>query len=313
MQYVISEQHGGTLVRDYLQRHLGLSHRLITRLKQTPDGILLNGRPVTVRATLQPSDTLTLATEDTRHTLSGVVPSGSMPPVLYEDDHILVCNKPGHMPTHPSHGHFDDTLANACAAYMLERTGRVGVFRPVNRLDRQTSGIVLIAKHQLAAGRLSEDMRNGRIQKSYLAIVEGIPVPPQGRIDAPIRRAQQSIIERVVCRADEPGAHKAITEYLTLVHWPLPDGQVRSLARACPLTGRTHQLRVHFSHIGTPIAGDALYGDPSISPLPPRQCLHAHTLCFFHPISRQEMRLSAPMPDDMLCYIPDAVRAALPV
>ena len=311
MRTVIPDAYEGRPLRDFLQGELRLSRRLITRLKAAEDGILLCGRPVTVRATLHGGDVLTLATEDAPDALTSVVPSGTLPPILYEDEYILLCNKPGNMPTHPSHGHFDDTLANAVAAYLLAKEGRTAPFRPVNRLDRQTSGIVLAAKDQLSAGRLSEQLREGRIQKTYLAILDGIPEPRQGVINAAIRRAEQSIITRAVCREDEPGAHTACTQYQVLADWNTADGQPRSLALAHPLTGRTHQLRVHFSHIGTPILGDRLYGrTPSDSPLA-RHYLHAHALRFVHPVTGQELTVRAPLPDDMAACLPGEWRDTL--
>ena len=306
MQYVIDEQHDGVLLRTYLQGHLGLSRRLLTRLKAHPNGILIGNQPVTVRAILRTGDVLTLATEDDDYTKRGnVIPSSVLPDVIYEDDDILVCNKPPLMPTHPSHGHFDDTLANAVARYELEHTGRVGVFRPVNRLDRNTGGIVLIAKHQLAADRLSKAMQGGRIQKQYLAVLEGIPPAKKGEIHACIRRAQESIITREICPPDAPGAKEAHTRYQVITHWSLPGGFVRSLVCARPVTGRTHQLRLHFAHLGTPIVGDDMYGQQLPFPTPNHHILHAYALTFPHPATGQIMTLIAPPGQALRNLLPD--------
>ncbi len=306
MRYIIQQECDGMLLRDYLTRTLGLSHRLLTRLKQTPGGIQLGGKTVTVRAILRQGDELTLALEDTSDTPRGVItPSDAWPDVLYEDDDILVCNKPYGMPTHPSHGHFDDTLANAVAHYELDKTGQPSIFRPVNRLDRDTSGVVLLARNQLSAARLSAAMREGRMQKSYLALLEGRLPQQAGEIDLPIRRAKESIITREVCSPDAVGAHTAHTRYYVIASWQI-GSHARTLVKAWPLTGRTHQLRVHFSHSGAPIAGDTLYGTRCTDiPTPARQALHAYSLTFPHPTTGQIMTAIAPLGEDLRAFLPD--------
>ena len=306
MRYIIQQESDGMLLRDYLTHTIGLSHRLLTRLKQTPSGILLCGKAVTVRAILHQGDELTLALEDTSDTPRGVItPSDAWPDVLYEDNDILLCNKPYGMPTHPSHGHFDDTLANAVAHYELNKTGQSPIFRPVNRLDRDTSGVVLLARNQLAAARLSAAMREGHMQKSYLALLEGSLPQQKGEIALPIRRAKESIITREVCAPDAIGAHTAHTRYCVITSWQL-GSHTRTLVRAWPLTGRTHQLRVHFSYVGAPIAGDTLYGTCHADiPTPARQALHAYSLTFPHPTTGQIMTVIAPLGEDLRAFLPD--------
>ncbi|MBR2621203.1 MAG: RluA family pseudouridine synthase [Clostridia bacterium] len=306
MQYIIQARNDGVLLRDYLLRTLGLSHRLITRLKQTPRGILLNGESVTVRAVLHQNDVLILAWEDTSETPHGtIIPSDAWPTVLYEDADILVCNKPHGMPTHPSHGHFDDTLANAVAHYELATMGHAPVFRSVNRLDRDTSGAVLLARNQLAAARLSVAMHEGRIHKNYLALLEGILPQRQGEIDLPIRRTKESIITREVCSPDAVGAHAAKTRYAVIASWNVGT-YARTLVKAQPLTGRTHQLRVHFAHLGAPIAGDTLYGEHTEGiPTPTRQALHAYSLVFPHPTTGKIVTVVAPLSSDLRAFLPD--------
>jgi 23S rRNA pseudouridine1911/1915/1917 synthase len=305
MQSIIDAQHDGVLLRSYLLDTLGVSHRLLTRLKQLPDGILLDGQHVTVRAMLHEGQMLTLALEDTPDTPHGtIVPSSTLPDILYEDEDVLVCNKPYGMPTHPSHGHFDDTLANAVAHYERLTRGQAGIFRPINRLDRDTSGVVLIARHQLAASRLSEAMCKGNIRKRYLAILEGIPHGHCGVIDAPICRERESIITRCVCTPDTPGAHEALTLYRVVARWSLGFHE-RSLVCAEPKTGRTHQLRVHFAHVGAPIAGDDMYGQPYEDiPTPTRQALHAYSLTFPHPMMGRTMTVLSPLGEDLRTYLP---------
>lgn len=308
MEWIISSANDGMLLRDYLCRELSLSRRAIAHLKQKEDGILLDGRRVTVRAVLRAGQHLTLMLDD-EDACTSVVPAGVMPPVLYEDDDILVCNKPGNMPTHPSLGHFEDTLANAAAAYDISRTGRARVFRPITRLDRETSGVVLIARNRRAAAALSEDMRQKHLQKTYLAVLEGVPAERQGEITHPIRRTADSIILREVCATDASGAQAALTRYRVLCDWSVGTAR-RCLVAAEPHTGRTHQLRVHFASLGTPIAGDGLYGK-SASDVPTRQCLHAYALRFAHPSTGNMLTLCAPLPDDILCHIPDEIKGHL--
>ena len=167
----------------------------------------------------------------------------------------MALDKPAGMPTHPSRGHYDDTLANGLA-FMFGKRGRPFVFRAVNRLDRETSGIVLVAKDRLAASEYSALMCDGRIHKSYIAILNGTP-EKEGTIDAPIRRKPGSTMLRETCSADDEGAKPAVTRYRLLA--VSPDRKV-SMVLAEPVTGRTHQIRVHFASIGCPLVGDGLYG-----------------------------------------------------
>ena len=310
MQFTVTAEHDGCLLRTYLQRHLQLSTRLIRALKRHPDGMLLNGQPVTVTATLHTGQLLQLAVEQLVPAHPGtVVPSPCALPlsILYEDEDIIVCNKPADMPTHPSHGHFTDTLANALA-YRYGNGDTPFVFHPVNRLDRNTSGAVLVARHALSAQRLGDAMAARAIQKSYLALVCGKPAQPDGEIVTGIRRRQESVITREICEVDAPGADLARTHYQTLATFSTPseDGMPHtvSLLRAHPLTGRTHQLRLHFAHIGTPILGDDLYGTGVFPPHMLRHALHSHTLQFPHPRSGAPMLLTAPLPEDIASLLP---------
>ncbi len=306
MQIIISKEYDGSLLRSYLLGVMKLSHKLLTRLKAKPEGILLNGRHATVRATLHMGDCLTLALEDESAPLSAIPSTKvALPDILYEDDDLIVLNKPAHMPTHPSHGHTDDTLANALAQRACDQGKNILVFRPVNRLDRDTSGVVMVARHQLSAARLSEAMRARTIQKQYLALLEGDLPKQEGEIDLPIRRTADSIITRCVCAPDAPGAHHALTRYRVL-HRFFVDGHSRTLVLAEPLTGRTHQLRVHFAHLGAPIVGDTLYGRilPEL-PTPDRQALHAYALTFSHPMTGEHLRIWAPLPQELSALLPE--------
>lgn len=278
----------------------------MSRLKRLEDGILLNGCRVTVRATLTEGDLLSLAAEDRPEEVNpALTPSDFRPEVLYEDEWLLAVNKPPFMPTHPSAGHQGDTLANALAGYFADR-GIPFIFRAVNRLDRDTSGIVLLSKDKHTAGRLATEMEAGGLKKSYLALLMGqFPAhapsfsPAEGSIVTHLRRKAGSKMLRETFWTPCENTVPAITHYEVLSRSggcpELPDGL--TLLRAMPQTGRTHQLRVQFSFCGHPILGDSLYGSPS--PLISRQALHAESLTFSHPVNGQVMTLFAPLPPDI--------------
>ena len=263
------------------------------RLKYSEGGITVDGKAVTVRHILQTGQVLVLAAEDAAPT-EKIRPVDLPIDILYEDEELVVPSKPANMPTHPSHDHYDDTVANALC-YRYEQMGAPFLFRPINRLDRDTSGLLLIARGQIAADRLNRAMREGRIRKSYLAVLEGAPVPAEGEIETHLCRTDASIIVRRVCTPEEGGDH-ALTRYRTLA---VSNGY--ALVEAQPVTGRTHQLRVHFAHIGHPIVGDDMYG--RAHPDMPRQALHAHTLAFPHPADGRQMHVRAPLPADMAAFL----------
>lgn len=284
----MEREQDGQSVRKFLLQHLYLSSKMLKHLKYTPNGICVNGKQVTVRYLLHQGDLLTLQTEDTEN--ADIAPAELPIDILYEDSEVVVPSKPADMPTHPSHGHHTDTVANALAFYYAKQ-GIPFVFRPVNRLDRNTSGLLLVAKNKISAARMAIHMQNGSIQKSYLAVLDGEINAPGGEIHACLHRTAQSIILREICSADAPDADEAHTVYRVLLH---QNGH--TLVQAFPLTGRTHQLRVHFASIGHPITGDDLYGIPSESIS--RHALHSYTLTFPHPTEEREISLCAPVPDD---------------
>ncbi len=280
----------GLSIKEILIDELGFSKRAIAALKARPDGILLNGEHATVRAKVNEGDVLVINCEDMESNEEKLVPSSTLPDIMYEDEHIVAVDKPPFMPTHQSQGHFYDTLANSLAYYFTKQ-GRPFVFRSVNRLDRNTSGVVLVAKSRIAAAKLSEEMKREGIKKSYIAILNGTLEHNFGTIETYIRRAQKSIILREVCEECEDGKI-AITNYRVLAR-----ANGLTLVEAEPQTGRTHQLRVHFSHLGAPILGDDLYG--CASPLIERHALHACKLNFVHPDSCEVISIQADLPEDM--------------
>ena len=291
-----------------LLHSLSLSSKMIKALKYRDDGILVNGEHKTVRYVLKENDVVSLALDDDRSS-KNAPPSNTPIDIIYEDSEIIAINKPPFMPTHTSHNHHDDTLANAVAGY-FQRQSVPFVFRPINRLDRNTSGIVLIAKNKYSAALLTREMKERKFKKSYVAYLEGELGEPDvtveymgmtlGAIDKPIRRAKESIIFREVCSHGDQNAEEALTYYRIL-----QSSKECTEVEVWPQSGRTHQLRVHFASLGHPIMGDDLYGSESAHIK--RHALHARTLEFSLPPSIEKIAeptrsiiLTAPIPEDML-------------
>lgn len=284
-----------TTVKAFLREELQLSAKLITHLKKLSDGILLNGKHVTVRAAMHAGDCLSLKLDDEIGSENErVLPIKLHFDILYEDSDILAVSKPSGMPTHTSHGHMNDTLANAVAYYYKEK-GRPFVFRAANRLDSDTSGVLLIALHRRAAASLSRALKNGEVEKTYLALLSAIPEKKSGHISTGIRRKSGSVLLREAVCENAEGADAAETDYTVV-----GTGEGVALVRVTPLTGRTHQIRVHMQSIGCALLGDHLYGDEKSFP---RQALHALSLSFPHPITKRRITVSAPLPQDMTTYI----------
>ena len=289
MDFTVDKSCDGRTLRDYLRGGLGVSSGLLSALKAM-GGITIGGEPVTVRHVLAAGETVSLAFEDTE---SRPEPSDTPVDILFEDDFILAAAKPPYMPTHESHGHRGDTLANALAGEFARR-GAPFVFRAVNRLDADTSGILLVAKNRYAAERFGTLVADRKIEKTYLALLTHAPTPPDGVIDSYIRRVGESIILRASYPTGAPREH-AVTAYETLE----TIGGI-AVVRCKPKTGRTHQLRVHFASIGCPIVGDDLYGGGFAIP---RQALHAAALTFVHPVTGAETRIECPLPPDLTAYL----------
>lgn len=296
LNYTILLGDDGQTVGEYL-RHHGYSQPILVHLKKTQEGILLNGVWCYVNTVIHTGDILTVRIQD--HDGSAGIPAAEisdesfMSMVTYEDEDILVINKPAGLPVHPSLGHYEDTLANYCAWHYDNQL----VFRCVNRLDRDTSGLVLIAKNMLSAAGLSLQQQARQIHRTYLAIVEGI-IPESGTIDLPIARKEDSIIERCV---DTLHGEHAITHYQRLSTVCL-DGFEYSLVQIQLETGRTHQIRVHMKAIGHPLPGDFLY-NPNYKHIK-RQALHSYRLDFTHPISGKALSFTQNIPADFASLFP---------
>ena len=313
MEYRIGKELDGILLKSFLLRTLRLSQAILTELKKRPDGLLVNGSHVTVRYPLRAGDLLEVNWEDEESTES-VVPVRMPLTILYEDRDVIAVNKPPFMPTHPSHGHHEDTLANALA-YEFARRGEPFVFRPGGRLDRDTSGAVIVAKNKIAAYRFYSCHLAGGIRKEYLAVLSGHLTPAEGTITGKIRRSADSVIMRVACEEDDADGAPALTRYRVLSYGTGEDGSPLTLVSANPVTGRTHQLRVHFASMGTPILGDFLYGNGvgtengyGKAPWITRQALHAAKIAFPQPVTGAPVTLCADLPEDMrrlLRFFPD--------
>ncbi len=292
ISYLIDSRHACLSAERFL-REEGFSHSILVDLKRQEDAILLDGCPIPARTLMPEGSCLTIRVTDSAPP-SSIVPTPMDLSILYEDEDIMVLNKPAGLPVHPSMGHWDDTLANGLSWYFKEK-GEDFVFRAISRLDRDTTGLMMIAKHIASACLLSRQAANGLIEKEYLAAACGC-IPEFGTIDVPIRRADDSVIERT---ADPLEGDPARTHYSRLLYDPVSD---LSLARVRLETGRTHQIRVHFLYIGHPLPGDFLY-HPDFSRIS-RQALHSWKLHFFHPITKAPMHMAAPMPDDMKSLFP---------
>lgn len=283
--YQITENEQGTTVLDFLRKK-GFSRHILSSMKADKEALTRNGQRIGGREHLLAGDHFRVRLLETIDS-DGIVPVSMPLSILYEDEDILVINKPADMPVHPSIGNYTNTLANGVTAY-LDAKGEHSPFRCINRLDRDTSGALILAKNAFSAAVLSTQMRNRQIRRTYLAVVEGI-TPPNGTISAPISRVDDSVIERHV---DFLHGEPAVTHYERL-----ETKNEHSLLEIHLETGRTHQIRVHMGYIGHPLPADYLY-HPEYDCFK-RQPLHSLQLEFRHPVTDKSMCLLAPVPEDM--------------
>lgn len=272
-------------LKELLKSHFQISDRLLAKLKNAQK-IFINGEKVSVRASLKTGD-LVEVNLDFLENNSNIVPTKMKLDILLEDEAILIVNKPAHIPVHPSMDHFEDSLSNGVRFYFDEIDLKRKI-RPVNRLDKDTSGIVIFAKNEYVQECLVKQMKKNTFVKEYIAVCSGSFDCKAGTIDAPIARKEDSIIERCVSEAGD----KAVTHYEVL-----KNVNNYSVVKCILETGRTHQIRVHLAHIGHPLLGDTLYG--TSSPLISRQALHAYKVKFIHPISLKSIELTAKIPNDI--------------
>lgn len=294
MNFKISKEDSGRPVLSFLRSKLKISRSTLASLKRVPMGICVGGQHVTVRYVLREGDVMSINEKDSFQDINETIEPHCLPlDILLENDDLFVINKSPNMPTHPSHNHTNDTLANALA-YIYKDRGEPLVFRPIGRLDKNTSGISLVAKNAISASFLHYARSHGMIHKKYIALLDGRIADDNSwhRTEVYMKRMDDSVIVRCIGESFDSDADIAITHWRTIYH-----GDKISMVEAIPETGRTHQLRVHFAHLGHPILGDEIYGTPSeyIS----RHALHAYSLSIPMPYSEEITCFSAMPPTDM--------------
>ena len=276
--YVVPEEYDGAKVYTFLKTYMKISLGLLRSLKRVDDGLLLNGEHTRTVDIIHTGDTVTVNMPEKE---PKIIPLDIPLNIVYEDEDLLVINKPGNLAMHESHNHQGDALSNAVASYLLKK-GKSAVFRCVGRLDKGTSGLVICALNAHVAARLS-----GHFEKRYLAIATG-KFTENGEIIKPIYRPDPIKTYRTVDeRGDYAETHYEVLEY----------GENYSFLRIRLETGRTHQIRVHFASLGAPLYGDTMYGIADEDC--PRQALHCESVFFTHPVTGEELHLKAEIPGEM--------------
>ncbi len=285
LEYIINDLNKNRTIKSILKEKFYMSDRLIAKLKNTKH-IYINNKPVYINTDLHIGDKLTidLCFDECS---DNIIPTYMKLNILFEDDSFLILNKSADMPVHPSMEHYSDSLSNGVKFY-FNSIGLKRKIRPVNRLDRNTSGIIIFAKNQYVQECLIKQMKTNTMKKEYLAIIEGRLNQKKIVINEPIARKEGSIIERCV----SSNGKYAITEFEVLNEY-----SNYSLVKCVLKTGRTHQIRVHSSYINSPILGDDLYGKKSN--IINRQALHSYRVSFIHPILKERIEIIAKLPDDM--------------
>lgn len=283
LTYVIRPEEEGRLIKRIIRGKMGVSHRQFSDLKQR-GGFILDGESVFANRIVREGQVITLTLFDEE---SGKAAQDETPVnVVYEDDDIIIINKDAPLACQSSEKQPTNTLENRL---MYRYRKQPFVFRPVNRLDKGTSGLMVATKHAHAQNILQEQLHTDSYVREYLAVVCGTPEPAEGEINAPIRKAEGATVRREVGEDGKP----SVTLYKTI-----EQGEEFSLVRLRLMTGRTHQIRVHMSYAGHPVAGDFLYGAED-ERLPGRFALHSHYLSIIHPMTGERMEFTAPLPPDL--------------
>ncbi len=292
--YTVPPQEEGMRLKTILHKRMNLSRKLVSRLKMTDKGLTVNGKRTYTDVVVQAGDTVEIRME--REISQDILPQNIPFKLLYEDDHLLIADKPAGMVVHPTHGHYVHTLANA-VVYYWQQKGEQFRFRPVHRLDQETSGVLAVAKNPFAHQQIAQQMQDGQVDKQYLAIVHGVPPLTEGTVTGAIGRNPEQPHLRIVT----PDGYAAITHYRLIEAY----GNA-SLIGLTLETGRTHQIRVHMKHLGCPLIGDKMYGteQPSaeqarLDAAIERHALHAWKLGFAHPLNGERIGFTAPLPEDM--------------
>lgn len=290
LEYTAKAADAGKTVEKILKKNFGVSSKLMTELKLNGK-IFINGRICRSIDVVCKDDKICADVSENLSGFGDIAPYRLEVDILYEDDYILVVNKPGGLEVHPSIGNNFETLANAIMYYWSQK-GEYHNYHIVNRLDKDTSGLCVIAKNRYAHARLSSQLADKSFKRKYTAVVHGVFNQPKGVIELPIARESESIIKRIV---DKTG------KYAKTVYSICEDIKGNySVAVIELMTGRTHQIRVHFSHIGHSLVGDWLYGNgDNERELIGRQALHAGYLVFRHPATQEQMTFAAELPEDM--------------
>ena len=288
----ITAEEDGSTVRHILKAKLHFSSHAISRLTRAENGILVNGNHTRTTFVLHTGDVLRVETGDHRPPKVRPTPGDWPLPVVWEDGHLLVVDKPAGMTAHASN--FLPDTPTVAGALAWQR-GTDFVFHSVNRLDKGTTGLMVVAKSGYVHDLLRRSLHTGRFRREYRAICVGCPEPESGTIDAPIGRDESSAIARMV----RPDGQQAVSHYEVLAK-----GGSLCLVKLLPETGRTHQLRIHMASIGCPLAGDWLYGteDPDLITRP---ALNSYALTLTHPVTGEVLRLTAPLPEDMARLVPE--------
>lgn len=286
IDYIIDEDSAGLRVEQFLRRKR-YSGQNLSEIKRMPKSILVNGVHYYMRQELSTGDHLQVRICETQN--SEKIPPTELPlDIIYEDEDLLVLNKPAGMPIHPSLNNYTNSMANALA-YYFQSQGKPFIFRCCNRLDRDTSGLTIVSKHLVSGSILSDMTKYREVHREYLAIARGSVTPSEGTIQAPLGRKEGTIIERTV---DWEHGEDAVTHYKVV-----KEANGHSLVSLRLETGRTHQIRIHMKYLGYPLIGDYLY-NPDMEYMT-RQALHSHHMEFTHPITGEHMSFTAPLPEDM--------------
>ena len=274
-------------INDILKEEFNISNRLFVKLINL-NKVFLNGKNIDTRTKVSINDVI-IVNLDLPEDNSNIVPTSIPLDILYEDNWFLILNKPSGIAVHPSLLHYDDSLSNG-VKYYFDSICLKKKIRPINRLDYNTSGIVLFAKSEYIQETLNKQMQDNILKKEYLCVINGLLEEKSGILDFPIARKEGSIIERCVSSDGKP----SVTRYSVIKEFK---NQNLSLVKCILETGRTHQIRVHFAHISHPLIGDTLYG--LHSDLISRQALHSYKVSFIHPITKKELTIISPLAEDI--------------